>query len=200
MKRSNEIAVTKNKKQLQHFETDKQVYRHLQRTSDLVAPIMLLHGHQSKILSVQFSPSGKEIATGSHDKKILLWNAYEDCKNFGEIQTSSPILDLGWSRDNTHLYSCSCDCMISNWDIETGIRIKKYRGHKAITNSISVSKRGNEMVASVSDDGTLKIWDRNGIVKDYHNDYPLVSVAFSHDAGIVYCSGVDSTIYVSVID
>jgi Prp8 binding protein len=196
MKRSNEVAVTKNKKQLQHFEADKQVFKPLKRTSDLLAPIMLLEGHKSKILTVQFSFCGKQIATGSHDKKILLWNAYEDCRNFGELNTTQPVLDLGWSRDNSHLYSCSSDSLISYWDLVTGERIKKYRGHKSIVNSISVSKRGNEMVASVSDDGTLKVWDRNGIVKDFKTEFPLVSVAFSQDASLVYCSGVDSTIHV----
>jgi Prp8 binding protein len=199
-KRNNELVEIKNKKQLQKFESDKQVFKSLKRTSDLQAPNMLLEGHKQKVLTVQFSSCGRYLATGSQDKQILFWFTSEDCRNYGVIDTGGPVLDLSWNRDNSNVYSCSSDSSLSCWDVETGERIKRFRGHKAVVNSLSVSRRGNEMVASVSDDATLKIWDRNGVVKQFKSEFPLLSVAFSHDAGVVYFSGVDSHIYVSYLN
>jgi Prp8 binding protein len=199
-KRNNELVQIKNKKQLQSYESDKQVFKSLKRTSELQAPNMILEGHKQKVLTVQFSPCGRYLATGSQDRQILFWYTSEDCKNYGMIDTGAPVLDLVWNRDSSNVYSCSSDASLSCWDVETGERIKKFRGHKAVVNSLSVSRRGNEMVASVSDDTTLKVWDRNGVVKQFKCEFPLLSVAFSHDAGIVFCSGVDSHIYVRVFN
>jgi Prp8 binding protein len=198
MKRSQDIVLTNNKKQLQEFHVDKQVYRPIKRQSDLIAPIVLLEGHKEKVLSVQFSPNSRHIASGSHDRSIFLWNAYEDCKNYGVIETGSCVLDLAWSRDNAHLYSCSSDTSVSYWDLEHGERVKRYRGHKGIVNSVSISKRGPEMICTGSDDGFLKIWDQNGLVKEFKHDFPIVSTSFSLDGGVVFCSGVDSNIKVFI--
>ena len=42
----------------------------LPRTSELQAPIMLLTGHDAPIYAMKFSPCGRYVASGSHDKKI----------------------------------------------------------------------------------------------------------------------------------
>ena len=44
------------------------------------------------------------------------------------------------------------------WDVATGKCIKK-KGHSSFVNSVSVSKRGSELVVSGSDDKTIKLWD-----------------------------------------
>ena len=43
---------------------------------------MLLSGHGGEVFSVKFSPDGKTVASGSHDKHIFLWNTYGECQNF----------------------------------------------------------------------------------------------------------------------
>ena len=52
------------------------------RTSSLQAPTMLLTGHLDQVNAVEFHPSGNVLASGSHDKKIFLWNTYGDCSNY----------------------------------------------------------------------------------------------------------------------
>jgi Prp8 binding protein len=55
------------------------------RTSALLAPIMLLTGHADQVLSLEFSPAGDVIASGSHDKSIFLWRTYGECENYMAI-------------------------------------------------------------------------------------------------------------------
>ena len=50
------------------------------RTSSLKAPIMLLTGHEAPIYTTKFSPGGRYLASGSHDKRI--------CKFFAARRTT----------------------------------------------------------------------------------------------------------------
>jgi Prp8 binding protein len=176
-----------------------EIYRPIKRVSDLSSPIMQLSGHKGQVETCKFSHNEKMIATGSFDKTILLWDAYEECKNFGKLcGHDGAILEVDWSRDDKFLYSCSSDMTGAYWDIERGEIIKRFRGHKSIINSLRVSKRGYEMVCTASDDGIVKLWDtrQRNPVHQLVTDYPLTSVEFSIDGGVVFVSGVDSDILV----
>ena len=48
------------------------------RTSDLRAPIMELAGHAQEVLCTRFDTTGRLIASGSSDRKLLLCNTFGD--------------------------------------------------------------------------------------------------------------------------
>ena len=47
--------------------------------------------------------------------------------------------------------------MLASWDLETGQRIRRHVGHEEVINCMDVSKRGEEMLVSGSDDGTIGV-------------------------------------------
>jgi Prp8 binding protein len=47
--------------------------------------------------------------------------------------------------------------MLASWDLETGLRIRRHVGHEKVINSMDVSKRGEEMLISGSDDGHIAV-------------------------------------------
>jgi Prp8 binding protein len=49
--------------------------------------------------------------------------------------------------------------MLASWDLETGTRIRRHTGHEEVINCMDVSKRGEEMLVSGSDDGYLGVGD-----------------------------------------
>ena len=53
---------------------------------------MLLTGHQGEVFTLQFSPSGGVVASGSHDKQIFLWRTYGECENFMVLKGASPFV------------------------------------------------------------------------------------------------------------
>ena len=107
-----------------------------------------------------------------------------------------PVLQVQWTRDGDRLYSCSADMQVALWDATTGERLRRFKGHKAIVNACSSNKRGQEMIASVGDDGCLKIWDtrQKVAVKSFDESFPLTSVAFGLDGGLVFAAGINNQI------
>ena len=67
------------------------------------------------------------------------------------------MLDLHWSRDSKVLFSASADMHLASWDVETGERIRRHPGHEEVVNCMDVSKRGEEMLVSGSDDGYIGV-------------------------------------------
>ncbi|KAB5539264.1 WD40-repeat-containing domain protein [Coniochaeta sp. 2T2.1] len=169
------------------------------RTSGIHAPVMELSGHSGEIFSAKFDPTGNLIASGSMDRNIMLWRTYGDCENYGMLTGhKGAVLDLQWSRDSEILFSASADMHLASWDLTSGTRIRRYVGHEEVINAMDISKRGEEMLISGSDDGTIGIWDpRTKNAVDYiQTDFPITAVAISEAGNEIYSGGIDNDIKV----
>ncbi|KGO39206.1 hypothetical protein PEX1_093190 [Penicillium expansum] len=168
------------------------------RTSGLDAPIMELTGHSGEVFAVRFDPTAQHIASGSMDRSILLWNTYGQCENYGQLTGHrGAVLDLQWSRDSRALFSASADMTLGSWDVETGERVRRHVGHEEIINCLDISKRGQELLVSGSDDGSIGIWDpRQKDALDYlQTELPITAVALSEAGNEIYSGGIDNTIH-----
>ncbi|KAK5063176.1 hypothetical protein LTR84_005252 [Exophiala bonariae] len=169
------------------------------RTSGLTAPIMELTGHAGEIFAARFDPTGQHIASGSMDRSILLWNTYGQAENYGTLTGhKGAVLDLQWSRDSRTIYSASADMTVANWDLETGLRVRKHVGHEEVINCLDLSRRGQDLLLSGSDDGCIGIWDpRQKAAVDYiETDFPITAVALAEQGHEIYSGGIDNDIKV----
>lgn len=169
----------------------------VQRTSSLQAPIMLLTGHKAEVYSIKFSPSGKHIVSGSFDKSLYLWNVYGDCDNYMVLRGhASAVLEVHWSTGEDYIFSASADKSTGVWDVPTGQRLKKCKGHLSFVNTCCPARRGPPILASGSDDCTVKLWDIR--VKSHLHSidtgFPVTAVCFSDQSDQVYAGGIDNTI------
>jgi len=153
---------------------------------------------RQKIFSVEFSPSGKHIASGSFDKTILLWNTYGECENYLLLRGhQNAVLDLHWNKDETHIISCSADKTVQIWDVETGSRAKKYSGHTAPVNCVAPVRKGTYIVSG-SDDKSIRIWDTRvrGSIETFQTKYAVTSISFSDAGDQIFSGGLDNDIKV----
>ena len=114
------------------------------RTSGLFAPTMQLSGHGAAIYTMKFDPTGKHLASGSFDRRILLWDVYDEhCTNYMMVEGhKNAVLELHWTADGSELVTCSADKMVALWDAETGKRLRKLQGHDDVVNSVCPVRRG----------------------------------------------------------
>ena len=57
----------------------------------------------------------------------------------------------------SELITASVDKTLALWDLHTGERRKRLKGHQGFINSCDVARRGPQLVCSASDDGTVKV-------------------------------------------
>jgi len=100
--------------------------------------------------------------------------------------------------DGSHIFSASADKTMSAWDVEMGQRAKKCAGHTSFVNSCCPARRGPPLVATGSDDGTVKLWDMRvkSAQKTFNNRYAVTAVCFSAQNDQIFAGGIDNAIKV----
>lgn len=170
------------------------------RLTSLDAPTMALAGHAAPVLAADFHPSGKLLATASKDKRVLIWEASGECSaTMALTGHKNAVTDCVWALDGVQLATSSADKTCSIWDTETGARVRTLIGHERVVNSISRamgSASSTPLFASVSDDGTLKLWDgrTRQAAQSLPHTHAQLSVACGDDPNVVYTGGIDGVI------
>ncbi|PHJ20753.1 u5 snrnp-specific protein, partial [Cystoisospora suis] len=179
------------------------------RKSGLEAPTMRLTGHSGEVLAVGFSPDGRNIASAGVDREVLIYHVYGEIFTWRVLKGhTKAILDFRWSIDGSHILTASADETACIWDVETGERLKKLKGHVGIINACSMASREAcespnratygcaSLLVTGSDDGTSRVWDTRikKCIKKYQHHYQILSVALDGHGGRVFAGSLDSTI------
>ncbi|GFH16134.1 WD40 repeat-like protein [Haematococcus lacustris] len=171
----------------------------VKRTSNLQAPIMKLTGHEGEVYSLNFSPDGKCLASGSFDKHVFLWNVFGDCENYSVLKGhKNAVLEVHWMPNGEQLVSCSADKTVRAWDAHTGQQIKNIKEHGAVVNSVCPLRRGPPLLATGSDDCSAKVFDLRlkRSVATFSEKVQVTCVGMSDAGDQVFTGSLDNTIKV----
>jgi WD40 repeat protein len=107
-----------------------------------------------------FGTVTKVLASGSHDKTILVWKLEE-----GEEATvthtlrghTGSVVNLALSPDERYLASASDDKTVRIWHISTGQKVRVLVGHQGGVAGVAWSRNGQTIVSG-GGDKTVRVW------------------------------------------
>jgi WD40 repeat protein len=176
-------------------DTQMRVVTALQQAVYGVTEVNRMEGHQDIVWSVNFSPDGELLASGSTDRTIKLWR--RDGFLFQTLKGhSSAITSLTFSPDGQTLASASLDKTIKIWrrnSIAGTFDLVPYKTfeHKDWVYSVSFSPDG-KILASTSKDGSVYLWRTDGT---------LVNILQGHKSWVNWlCFSPDGKFIASVSD
>ncbi|NJO14411.1 MAG: WD40 repeat domain-containing protein [Thioploca sp.] len=154
-----------------------------------------LRGHKKTVYSVDFSPDGKILASGSRDNTVKLWNM-ETKQEISTLQGhGNSVFSVAISPQGNILASGSKDRTIKLWDLNTNQVIRTWR-HKDGVRVVTFSHDGR-ILASGSYDGTIKLWEvKSGRLLntiDAHRE-GVLAIAFAPDDKIIASGGKEEMI------
>ncbi|KZS87186.1 hypothetical protein SISNIDRAFT_419924, partial [Sistotremastrum niveocremeum HHB9708] len=150
----------------------------------------LLSGHTDCVNCVAFSADGSQVASGSDDSTVRIWNATSGA----QLQTLEGHTDYGhtdyvrsvaFSPDGSQVVSGSDDKTVRIWNAASGAQLQILEGHINYVKSVAFSPDGSQIVSG-SEDNTLQTLEG-------HTD-SVTSVAFSPDGSQIVSGSEDSTV------
>ncbi|KFZ24532.1 hypothetical protein V502_00989 [Pseudogymnoascus sp. VKM F-4520 (FW-2644)] len=158
--------------------------------------IQTLAGHSGWVEAVAFSPDGKQIATGSGDNTIKLWDASTGSLQKTLAGHSGLVGAVAFSPDGKQIATGSGDNTIKLWDASIGSLQKTLAGHLGLVGAVAFSP-DRKHIASGSRDNTIKLWDTStgSLQKTLIGHLGWVeAVAFSLDSKQIASGSRDNTI------
>ena len=154
-----------------------------------------LKGHTDEVTSIDFSPDGSLIATGSSDNTARIWDATKKGITLKTLQHDGAVNCVRFSKDGSQFVTGGLDKIGRVWDVTTGELLFKLEGHIEEITSADYSPDGTRIVTG-SVDFTARIWDAtNGqqlAVLEGHTD-EINSVTYSRDGYRIMTGSRDRT-------
>lgn len=69
--------------------------QNIARSSTLLAPTMLLTGHQAAVYTLKFDPTGLHLASAGADRAIFLWDTRGECTNYNVLRGHKNVRGFG---------------------------------------------------------------------------------------------------------
>ncbi|KAJ7246869.1 WD40-repeat-containing domain protein [Mycena haematopus] len=162
----------------------------------------LLEGHTPAIDCVAFSPNREQMASGSNDNTVRIWDFKSGALIVGPILGHTypiPSRGLAFSPDGKTVASGSHDKTVRIWDSRTGASVLPPFEHPLWVTSIAFSPDGTQIVSG-SGDMAVGVWDtKTGdlVAGPFEGHTSTVnSVAFSPDGKQIVSGSVDASIRV----
>ena len=122
-----------------------------------------LTSHTNSVFTVQYSPDGHFLVSGSRDAHLKVWNVSEKYRLSQDVVAHLfAINHIVYSPDARWLATCSMDKSVKVWDAETFRLLKvidraRHAGHGTSVNKLLWTSFENQLV-SASDDKRISVW------------------------------------------
>ncbi|CAI4226404.1 unnamed protein product [Auanema sp. JU1783] len=160
-------------------------------------------GHGEPVISAQFSPDGRGLASGSGDTTVRIWDLNTELPLFTCKGHRNWVLCLAWSPDSTKIASACKSGQIILWDAATGTQIgKPMIRHKQWVTYLAWQPMHNDkesrFLASAGKDCNIFIWDTisHTVVRSLTGHTASVTSIRWGGEGLIYSGSQDRTVKV----
>jgi len=143
----------------------------------------VLKGHSNGVTSVNWSPDGAQLLSGSRDNTARLWlvaNAQNTVTYRGH---RAAVLSVAWGPDGTQLASAGRDKTVQIWD-SRGTYLQQF-STPAVVSSISWRMDGTGLFAGTLGDGVHELFLSTGRIAGPKNRSTVRAIALSPDSSYV---------------
>jgi WD40 repeat protein len=152
-----------------------------------------LEGATAAVLSLTFSADETQLAGGSYDQRVRLWDLGTgrarvfDCDGY--------VSTVRFSPDGKALVSGSSDGTVRLWDLASG-KPRSLTGHLGNVASLDFSPDGGRLLSAGGTDQTVRLWDlENGKYRVVHHYGTTLLARFSADGKRVISGGTDLRVW-----
>jgi WD40 repeat protein len=121
-------------------------------------PLATLRGHVHRVICLSYSTDGVQLASGSYDSTIRLWNITRRCHEATLVGHTRSVECLSYSADGLQLASGSKDRTIRLWNLAQRCLEASLVGHTNGVRCLSYRADGLQL-ASGSWDSTIRLWN-----------------------------------------
>lgn len=171
--------------------------RAVSRCTDTVA------GHTEAVLHVSFSPDGNNLASGSGDSTVRIWDVLTATPKSTLKGHKSWVMAVGFSPDAKTIASGGMEGNVILWDVETGQQKgRTMTGHKKWITGLAwepaCTAQGPPRLASSSKDGDVRIWDtvRNCLLLTLAGHTNAVKCVKWGSENLIYSASADRSVKV----
>jgi len=152
--------------------------------------------HRHAISSLAFSPDGKLLVTGSHDRTIKFWDPATGALQKTLSRHRGAVTAIAFSPDGQLVASASQDQTIRLWDVASGEERGTLRGHTGPVHAVAFGSDG-KLLASAGEDGSVRLWQvatqKERTVLTGHAG-PVWAVAFAPRGQTLASGGADHSV------
>jgi len=141
----------------------------------------IFRGHKFVVRSVDFSPNGRHVVSGSRDGTVRMWNTRDGTARVFNY-ASNVVWSVRFSPSGQLVAAGETGCL-RMWDVRTGQLVRRWTGHGGSIRGVAFMSDGMELVTRGSD-WVVKRWGVSSLATVQYGE-PVASKILKCEGGSV---------------